>query len=31
MQEREREIQLHKDILLAEKKAAEDERHKVSV
>ncbi len=31
MQEREREIQLHKDILMAEYKAAEEERHKVAV
>lgn len=31
MQEREREINLHKDILLAEYKAAEEERHKIAV
>ena len=31
MQEREKEIQVHKDILLAEFKAAEDERHKIAI
>lgn len=31
MQEREREIQVHKDVLLAEKKAAEEERHKIAI
>ncbi len=31
MQEREKEIQLHKDILIAEHKAAVEERHKVQV
>ncbi|KAM3137530.1 hypothetical protein pb186bvf_010320 [Paramecium bursaria] len=31
MQEREQEIQVHKDVLVAEHKAAEDERHKVAV
>lgn len=29
MQEREKEIQLHKDILIAEHKAAVEERHQV--
>jgi len=31
MEEREKEIQVHKDILVSEQKAAEDERHKVAV
>ena len=31
MEEREKEIQVHKDILVSEYKAAEDERHKVKV
>ena len=31
MQEREKEIQVHKDILVSEQKAAEEERHKVAV
>ena len=31
MQEREKEIQVHKDILLAQFKAAEDERHKIAI
>ena len=31
MEEREKEIQVHKDILVSESKAAEDERHKVAV
>jgi len=31
MEEREKEIQVHKDILLSEYKAAEEERHKVAV
>lgn len=31
MQERENEIQVHSDVLLAEHKAAEDERHKIAV
>merc|ERR1711957_213207 len=31
MEEREKEIQVHKDILLSEFKAAEEERHKVAV
>ena len=31
MQEREREIQVHKDVLMAEHKAAEEERHKIAV
>lgn len=31
MEEREKEIQVHKDILVSESKAAEEERHKVSV
>ena len=31
MQEREKEIQLHKDILIAEHKAAVEERHQVQV
>ena len=31
MEEREKEIQVHKDILISEQKAAEDERHKVKV
>ena len=31
MEEREREIQVHKDILVSEQKAAEEERHKVAV
>jgi hypothetical protein len=31
MQEREKEIQVHKDVLLAEKKAAEEERHKIAM
>jgi hypothetical protein len=29
-QEREKEIQVHRDVLLAENKAAENERHKVT-
>lgn len=31
MQEREKEIYVHKDVLLAEVKAAEEERHKIAV
>jgi hypothetical protein len=31
MEEREKEIQVHKDILISESKAAEEERHKVAV
>merc|ERR1711957_823732 len=31
MDEREKEIQVHKDILVSESKAAEEERHKVAV
>lgn len=31
MQQREKEIQVHKDILLAEFKAAEDQRHKIAI
>ncbi|CAK59765.1 unnamed protein product (macronuclear) [Paramecium tetraurelia] len=31
MQEREQEIQVHKDVLVAEHKAAEEERHKIAV
>jgi len=31
MEEREKEIQVHKDILVSECKAAEEERHKVAV
>jgi hypothetical protein len=31
MQEREKEIQVHKDVLMAEHKAAEEERHKIAV
>jgi hypothetical protein len=31
MEEREKEIQVHKDILTSEQKAAEEERHKVAV
>jgi len=31
MEEREKEIQVHKDILVSESKAAEEERHKVAV
>lgn len=31
MEEREKEIQVHKDILISELKAADQERHKVSV
>ncbi len=31
MEEREKEIQVHKDILVSEQKAAEEERHKVAV
>ena len=31
MDEREKEIQVHKDILVSESKSAEEERHKVSV
>ena len=31
MEEREKEIQVHKDILVSELKAAEEERHKVKV
>ena len=31
MEERETEIQVHKDILVSELKAAEEERHKVAV
>jgi len=30
MEEREKEIQVHKDILESEKQAAEEERHKVA-
>lgn len=31
MEEREKEIQVHKDILISELKASEEERHKVAV
>ena len=31
MEEREKDIQVHKDILISEQKAAEEERHKVAV
>jgi hypothetical protein len=31
MEEREKEIQVHKDILVSELKSAEEERHKVAV
>ena len=31
MEEREKEIQVHKDILISELKSAEEERHKVAV
>ena len=31
MEEREKEIQVHKDILVSEEKASEEERHKVAV
>jgi hypothetical protein len=31
MQEREKEIQVHRDVLLAEHKAIEDERHKIAI
>jgi len=31
MQEREKEINVHKDVILAENKAAEEERHKVAM
>jgi len=31
MQEREREINVHRDVLIAEHKAAEEERHKIAV
>ena len=31
MQEREKEIMVHRDVLLAEHKAAEEERHKIAV
>lgn len=31
MQEREREIEVHKDVLMTEHKAAEEERHKIAV
>lgn len=31
MEEREKEIQVHKDILVSEEKSAEEERHKVAV
>ena len=31
MQEREKEISVHKDVLKAEFKAAEEERHKIAV
>jgi hypothetical protein len=31
MEEREKEISVHKDILVSEEKAAEEERHKVAV
>ncbi len=31
MQEREKEISVHKDVLIAEKKSAEDERHNIGV
>lgn len=31
MQEREKEIQVHKDILVSEQKSADEERHKVAV
>jgi hypothetical protein len=31
MQEREKEIQVHKDVLMTEHKAAEEERHKIAV
>ena len=31
MQEREKEIGVHKDVLIAEQKSAEDERHSIAV
>jgi len=31
MQEREKEIQVHRDVLLAEQKAIEDERHNIAI
>lgn len=31
MQAREKEIQVHRDVLVAEDKAAEEERHKIAV
>ena len=31
MQEREREISVHRDVLLAEQKAIEDERHRIAI
>ena len=31
MQERQKEIQVHRDVLLAEHKAIEDERHKIAI
>ena len=31
MQEREKEIEVHKDVLMTEHKAAEEERHKIAV
>ena len=31
MEEREKEIQVHKDILVSESKSAEEERHKVAI
>jgi hypothetical protein len=31
MQEREKEVSVHKDVLIAEKKSAEDERHNIGV
>jgi len=31
MEEREKEIQVHRDVLLTEYKAAEEERHKIAV
>ena len=31
MQEREKEILVHRDVLLAEQKAIEDERHRIDI
>jgi len=31
MQEREKEILVHRDVLLAEQKAIEDERHRIAI